>query len=56
MTHASYDERVGQAPGEANPLRDILTTVRTDTLSFAQVTAVENKTCVSELLYAIGNT
>ena len=45
MTHASYDKSVGQAPGRANPLRDILTTVRTVTLLFVQVTPVKINLC-----------
>ena len=43
MTHASYDESVGQAPGTATPLRDTLTTVRTVTPLFMQVTPLKIK-------------
>ena len=43
MTHASYDGGVGQAAGRPTPLRDTLTTVRTVTPLFVQVTRLENK-------------
>ena len=43
MTRASYDKGVGQAPGPPTPLRDTLTTVRTVTSLFVQVTPQKNK-------------
>ena len=42
MTHASYDERVGQALAQPAALRDTRTTVRLVTPSLAQVTPLEN--------------
>ena len=43
MTHASYDEGVGQDPARPTPLCDTLTTVRTVTPLFALVTPLKNK-------------
>ena len=56
MTHASYDESVGQALRTPTPLRDTLTTVRTVTPLFVQVTPFTNKLAQANYFMLLENT